>query len=427
MKFAHIFRPYYWTKLTKQGRPDSDDLRRDVLFSQIIIVGLIISIFHFATDLIYGDPIILIIDIFFSVFLVIFYYLNEHGSHRSAKFLNLTILNFFIFLLASILDERMRMGYNFFPLAILSFLVFYKTELMFSLFFSGISLLLLLILELTHYMPFGNLGLKSELNNITLIANVLGSFILVIMGLFFLVKLNLMAEAELKNKEDHLKKINTELDRFVYSASHDLRAPLLSIKGLANLLRYEIKEKKLIPYVDKIEGRISDMDHFISEIIDHSRNARTAVVIESVSLQELIYEVYEKLKYMDEAGEILFTQNLEINEILSDKSRLNVILSNLIANAIKYADQSKKEKKIEVFVRKSSRDYIIGVKDNGIGISEKHHQNIFDMFYRASDTSEGSGLGLYIVKEMVEKLGGTISLKSKIDEGSSFVLKLPVH
>lgn len=111
----------------------------------------------------------------------------------------------------------------------------------------------------------------------TLLINIIGSFILLVMGLYFLVKLNLQAESALKNKESDLKKTNEELDRFVYSASHDLRSPLSSVKGLANLMRYETKNANLLEYIDKIDLRVNDLERFIEEIIDHSRNSRIPV------------------------------------------------------------------------------------------------------------------------------------------------------
>ena len=129
------------------------------------------------------------------------------------------------------MDERIRMSYNFFALAILAF---YKSEVYLSILFSIIFMVLLIILELTDYMPFGEIAIIKGIDNVTLIINILGSFILLVMGLYFLVRLNLKSENELKAKESDLKKTNEELDRFIYSTSHDLRSPLSSVKRLKN-------------------------------------------------------------------------------------------------------------------------------------------------------------------------------------------------
>jgi signal transduction histidine kinase len=335
------------------------------------------------------------------------------------------MLNFLIFLLAAILDERIRMSYNFFPLAILAFLVFYKTEIYLSILFSVISMLMLIILELTNYQPFGDIGIKEGVDKVTLIINILGSFILLVMGMVFLVKLNLTAENELKKKESDLKKTNQELDRFVYSASHDLKSPLSSVKGLANLMKYETKNVNLLEYINKIDKRVIDLERFIEDIIHHSRNSRIAVTYDKINLDNLVEEICEQLKYMDEATKIEIRKNIEINEIKSDKSRLSVILSNLVANSIKYSDQDKEQMWVEIHSFKQNGFNIIKVKDNGIGIDQDHHENIYQMFYRAHENSEGSGLGLYIVKEMVEKIGGDISFTSEFGAGTTFSIKLP--
>ena len=120
MKFIEILKPKNWTRLNTGDREETDDLRRDVLFSQIMVVGFAIAILHFINDFINGNSFVYVIDILFILSLAFFYYLNEKGAHQIAKFLDLTALNFMIFLLASIMDEYVRMEYNFFPLAILA-------------------------------------------------------------------------------------------------------------------------------------------------------------------------------------------------------------------------------------------------------------------------------------------------------------------
>lgn len=425
MKISQLFNPKYWTRLSAAGRPESDDLRRDILFSQILIVGLIISLLHFLNDLFHANPQAYVIDAFFVLFLAVFYILNERGAHRLAKFLDLTLLNLLIFLLAAILDERIRMSYNFFPLAILSFLVFYKSELYLSILFSTMSLVLLVILEFTDYQPFGDIAIKEGVDQVTLLINILGSFILLVMGLVFLVKLNIKAEFELKKKEVHLTKINEELDRFVYSASHDLRAPLLSVKGLTNLVRYEKINANVVDYIGKIEGRVNDLDRFIAEIIDHSRNSRLEVVKERFPLEPLVDEVIEKLRYMDKMGDIEFMKKMDLEKVFSDRVRLNIILSNLLANAIKYSDPQKVKKWIKIRLYGHKKLTVIEVSDNGIGIEREHIPSVYNMFFRADKSSSGSGLGLYIVKEMIEKLGGDIFVESEFGSGTSFKVILP--
>ena len=425
MNFKRFLNPSNWTKLNQTENQENDDYRRDVLFSQILIMGTIISILHFVNDLINANPAAYVIDLVFIFLLIVLYILNERGAHRLAKFLDLAMLNFLIFLLAAILDEKIRMSYNFFPLAILAFLIFYKSEIVLSILFAAFSMILLIVLELTDYRPFGDILIKQGVDNVTLIINILGSYVLVVMGLIFLVKLNLKAENELKIKEEDLQKTNKELDRFVYSASHDLKSPLSSVKGLTNLMKYKVEDTEVLEYVDKINHRILDMDQFIGEIIDYSRNARIEVKKEEINLSELIDEIYDKLKYMSDNSPPILKKKFTEGIIFTDPSRLNVILSNIISNSIKYADPDKSEKWIEVDLQIEGQHNIISIKDNGVGISEEYIDHVFEMFYRANDQSDGSGLGLYIVHEMVEKLQGKIQLMSKEGAGTTIELKIP--
>jgi signal transduction histidine kinase len=114
--------------------------------------------------------------------------------------------------------------------------------------------------------------------------------------------------------------------------------------------------------------------------------------------------------------------DLEVN---SDRGRLKVVLNNLVGNSLKYNDANKEEKLVELKTSYQNNSLVIQVNDNGIGIAEEHQPKIFDMFYRATERSQGSGLGLYIAKETIEKLGGKISLTSKVGQGTNFSVAIP--
>src|SRR5690606_7414556 len=140
-----------------------------------------------------------------------------------------------------------------------------------------------------------------------------------------------------------------------------------------------------------------------------------------------ITEVADNLKYLEGADSIQVKTDIVLGQaVKADKNRLAVILNNLLANAIKYHDPRKEEQWINVQVRNSNGTIKLRVSDNGIGIDPEHHSKIFDMFYRGTFQSKGSGLGLYIVKETVVKMNGTIGLKSNSGEGSTFSITLPV-
>jgi signal transduction histidine kinase len=235
----------------------------------------------------------------------------------------------------------------------------------------------------------------------------------------------LAEEVEAKNRD--LEKTNSELDRFLYSTSHDLRSPLSSIKGLINVAQHDTRDEKMHGYFRMMEGRVERLEDFIKDIIDYSKNKRTEVKHESVDFNALVNEVSENFKYAEGASGIVFKKGIHIDHLVwIDKGRLNVILNNLLANAIKYHDLRKEHRWIAVDVNNSGNSIKIKVSDNGTGIQREHQEKIFEMFYRGTLLSSGSGLGLYIVKQAVEKMEGTIKVQSVPGEGSSFLVTLPV-
>lgn len=230
----------------------------------------------------------------------------------------------------------------------------------------------------------------------------------------------------MENQNELLEKTNEELDRFVYSTSHDLKAPLSSILGLVKIAEQSESKKEINECLSMIENRAITLNKFIGEIIDYSRNTRLDVNVEEIVLAPLIDELISGLSYYEQSNKIQFLNEVGDIKVLSDKSRLKVILNNLLANAIKYHDVTAvKNPFVKVSLSTNQGSVSINVSDNGTGISEQYQERIFDMFYRASVTSEGSGLGLYIAKEMVTKIGGDLSVKSVLNEGSTFTLDLP--
>ena len=234
----------------------------------------------------------------------------------------------------------------------------------------------------------------------------------------------------LEEQNRELVKINEELDKFVYRASHDLRAPLKSIIGLVNLANLDINKSNfdLMPqYIQRVEQSVNKLDATIIEIINYSKNNRLEVNNEPINFSELLDEVWDKLKYLDGALEV--EKEIHIDQqspLYTDKNRLFVILNNLLSNSIKYRkNTSRYRPHIKVDASVHSDVFSMTVEDNGIGISDKYIDKIFDMFYRATESSDGSGLGLYIVKETVDRLKGKIEVHSKPDIGTKFKIEFP--
>lgn len=230
----------------------------------------------------------------------------------------------------------------------------------------------------------------------------------------------------LHEKNDELKKINAELDRFVYSASHDLRAPLTSLLGLVNVAMLENSNPKLNNYLELMKSSVGKLDELISDIIHFSRNARLDIKPEPVHFENLVEETFNNLQYLPSAHSIEPIISVEpYTRFYSDPKRLRILFNNLISNAFRYHDLSKTAPFIKVEVKFEKDQAIALVSDNGKGIHPDHVQSIFEMFYRATEDSQGSGLGLYIVKETIEKLQGSIRVQSIPRQGTTFTILLP--
>jgi signal transduction histidine kinase len=238
------------------------------------------------------------------------------------------------------------------------------------------------------------------------------------------------ANEALRTQYEELVKINKELDSFVYSVSHNLRSPLMSVLGLVGLAKAEDQNRDNYfgEYFNMMEISINKLDETLKEILDYSRNARKDLSIEQIDMKKLIAENLERMQYMP--GAQLIRKEVQVREevpFYSDKYRLAFIVNNLISNAIKYHDPDKPEPFLRISVAIQKDKAVMEFSDNGIGIDKRHQPKVFDMFFRATHKNDGAGLGLYIVKEAVEKLNGTIRIESTLGQGTTFTIEIPVY
>jgi signal transduction histidine kinase len=237
----------------------------------------------------------------------------------------------------------------------------------------------------------------------------------------------LQRQALLQTNEE-LKKSNKELDSFVYSVSHDLRAPLSSMLGVVGLCEMGNPDAFMRKNIMLLKSSIKKLDGFIMDILDYSRNSRLEVIRQEIHFTDLLNDISNNLKFMGTDDQRNVDIRLSVRNgiaFFSDKSRLNIILNNLISNSIRYQNPEVADPFVEVRVEVSGTAANIVISDNGIGIGKENHGKVFNMFYRVSNKSVGSGLGLYIVKEAVEKLNGVIKLESEPGKGTQFNIQLP--
>ncbi len=230
---------------------------------------------------------------------------------------------------------------------------------------------------------------------------------------------------ERKRVEEELKIRNGELDNFVYKVSHDLRAPLSSILGLVNLAKLPGNTDNPMDYIDIIGTKVEHLDHFIGDVLSHSKNLKMEISTAKVDFERIIHQTFSDLNYLEGTKEMQRSIKIEGIEFYSDPWRISEILRNLISNAIKYRRLESDYSEINIKITTDHLRTEIIFSDNGIGISEASLSKIFEMFYRATEQSDGSGIGLYIVKNAVEKLGGQIYVASRVGQGTRFNIILP--
>jgi signal transduction histidine kinase len=230
----------------------------------------------------------------------------------------------------------------------------------------------------------------------------------------------------LARQNEALIKINQELDSFVYSISHNLRAPLMSVLGLLDLATNEQNPVVVHQYHDMMKSSIFKLDETLKEILEYARNARQGLVVDQINFEKIINDNFERMQFMP--GYERISKEIKLlgeQNFYSDSYRLSLILNNLVSNAIKYADPSKQDSFIKITIVIDAKKASITFRDNGIGIEDSYIQKVFNMFFRATTKNEGAGLGLFIVKEAVDKLEGKIDLESKSGEGTVFRIEIP--
>lgn len=236
------------------------------------------------------------------------------------------------------------------------------------------------------------------------------------------------AEQELRLQNEELERMNKEMDSFVYSVSHNLRAPLKSLLGLINLATHDDthSDGHYSKYFSMMCSSIGKLDETLKEILDYYRNARVKIERQQCDLKKMVEECFDKLKYLQ--GIDTIKKSIVIKEahpFYCDRHRLSMVLTNLLSNSIKFRDTNKEKCTINIQAEITKEKVTLSVEDNGVGIEPRFINSIFNMFFRATEKHNGAGLGLYIAKETVEKLRGKITVQSHYGLETRFHIRLP--
>ena len=235
-------------------------------------------------------------------------------------------------------------------------------------------------------------------------------------------------DTALREAYEELQQKNDELEQFVHTVSHDLKSPLVTIGGMLGMLKEELQEGRLVDAGEIIatgEETVLRMQGLIEDLLKLSRIGRVVSDLQSVELRPLIEEVIRSHQAELDQQRATVELTLDVPSVPADRNRLAETLDNLLVNALKYACDSP-EPRIEIGSETADGEVRLFVRDNGPGIEPQQHENIFGLFQQLDATREGSGVGLAIVRRIMEVHRGRAWVESSIGEGATFWLAFPV-
>lgn len=370
----------------------------------------------------------------FLIFAFVNILLIRYGYIEFSKIIGLLLFNILVFLVASSEPFATGMHLHFITAGAVALALYGYEQWKGAIGFVFLSLVLDIISFKTNISFIPLREFTTEQEKIYFILNTIIASSVSVYTILLFSKINYETEKSLYQNEQiineqnkQLLKTNSELDRFVYSASHDLRAPLSTLMGLINLSESENNADSKTEYLKLMKERVESMDSFIDEIIDYSRNNRSELKIITVNIRNLLEIIIDDLRFIPDSEHVSICWDFNEDIILqSDETRLKMVFTNIISNGVKYRDTKKEESWIKLKGEIADSKVIVTVEDNGVGIEKSLQNQIFDMFFRAHEHCNGSGLGLYIARESMTKLSGTISMVSVEGEGSTFIVSLPV-
>lgn len=241
-------------------------------------------------------------------------------------------------------------------------------------------------------------------------------------------------EEQVRERTQDLQAANTtltrtkdDLDMFLYRASHDLKGPLCSLEGLLNLTREESNPEGHKEYLRLMGQTVQKLNRVLESLLTYSVNTHWSVAQEKIDFQSLVKQALGQLQSQPGFGRLRI--NTYFNTLVpfySDSERVLQVLRNIMRNCIAFQDAQQEEPFMSIWINCTTEGATILVQDNGVGIAEEHMLTLFQPFAKASDQSRGSGLGLFVCRELLKKLGGSIALQSQQGKGTQVTIKIPL-
>ena len=362
-------------------------------------------------------------------FLLFLLQLNKRKCHKTSRLALNIVMPLLIFTIGVLYGAQTAIQYNFLIFILTSF--FFHKELRTRLSFAFFNFVLFLLLKYcwATYGSVLSLELGSFLEVTTFI--ITASVIMSIMYLFLeqIEKYNVANTKLLETLESNnhrLKVANEELERFAYIASHDLKTPLRTIISFTGLLERDFKRNKLDSFPDYftyVKNGARQMDNLISSTLEYSKvNHEVIIERKKIDLNIIVNNI--KMNLLQNYGNEVSIEKGDLPIVLGEEGQMILLFQNLIENGLKYNEND--DKTVKITSESTPEKIFITIKDNGIGIHEKYHEQIFSMFKRlhTSDIYEGTGLGLAICKKIVDRINGKIWLESEEGKGATFFIEL---
>jgi PAS domain S-box-containing protein len=236
----------------------------------------------------------------------------------------------------------------------------------------------------------------------------------------------------LEHKNQELEKTNLDLENFIYTASHDLRSPITNIEGLMGILKKRIMESNCLnqqteEVLERVTFSVNRLKRTIVDLTEISKlqyEQKETLSEDILDVKQVYEDIIADVNYSTQSKACFIQTDFEVYQLKFSKKNFQSILYNLLSNAIKYQSPERKCI-IQVHTRLEEPYVVLRVKDNGLGISERHQKQLFTMFKRFHDHVEGTGIGLYMVKRIIENAGGKITLQSEEGSGTEFKVYFP--
>jgi light-regulated signal transduction histidine kinase (bacteriophytochrome) len=234
--------------------------------------------------------------------------------------------------------------------------------------------------------------------------------------------------SDIKRNEEKLTSTNKDLETFIYRASHDLRSPLCSIMGLVEVSSMEIQDKTAQQYLKMIGDATKKLDNILLGFVRVISVKDAKASYEEISINRLIDDTLKKLENNSGYSRMNITKMGTLqSSFVSNRVVIESIFQNIMENAIKYQSPSLEKPILNILVWEKEKEVCFAFVDNGIGFDSSYLEKVFEMYFRASQEQEGSGLGLYLVNIGVKKLGGKIDVWSEKGKGAKFIVSLPLN